>query len=163
MSGFVWVKTICGARTTGLFAFRGRDDKLYTSDGTRLDPPSGSVMIQGRELFTTINKSAPKGMYVKGWHAADWNRYLHASNASGEAWAAYNRVNADVEWVAGVSGITSPHHASKEVVAEKKAGAKTKKDKIELEFKESICATLRLLKPMTVRALALGADGVVRT
>lgn len=155
MSGFVWVKTRCGLRTCGFFAFRARDGKLCTSDGNGLDPPSDSVMIQGDELLTAINKSAPKGMYVSDWHVADWNRYLHASNASEEDWAAYTVVNTAVESVDGVSGITSPRHDSKDVVAEKKAGAKARRDSIENDYKESIKWALRLLKPDTVRALAL--------
>eukprot|EP00966_Prymnesium_polylepis_P187806 4354001-Prymnesium_polylepis.1 len=50
MSGFVWVKTIKGARTTGFFALQVSDGKLYVSDGTCLDPPSGNVMIFGEEF-----------------------------------------------------------------------------------------------------------------
>jgi len=149
MSGFVWFKTVCDARTSGFFAFRGRDGTLCTSDGTALHPPSDSVVIQGGELLTAINKSAPKGMYVSDWHVADWIGYFHASNASEEDWEAYATVKHAIESIDGTSGITSPRHAPWDVVAEKKAGAKAKKDKIELEFKESIVATLQQLKTMT--------------
>eukprot|EP00966_Prymnesium_polylepis_P187807 4354001-Prymnesium_polylepis.2 len=53
-----------------------------------------------------------------------------------------------------VAGIPSPHNSSKEVVAEKKAGARDKMDKIEGDFKERINTALQLLKHITVRALA---------
>lgn len=151
MPGFVWVKTMIGARTAGFFAFRAGDGKLYASDGTSLDPPPGSVMLSDGELITAITKSAPKGMYVTAWKATqnDWSQYLH------EAWnehlGVYSTMDNAVAKIADSAGILSPHNSSKEVVAEKKAGAMSKKNKIELEFKDRIETSLRLLKPMTVR------------
>lgn len=150
MTEFVWVKTIRGSRTAGMFAFRGSDGKLYASDGAVLVPPSGSVMIFGGELTTAINKSAPKGMYVFSWKntADDWYRYL-----KNEHLAAYATMDGAIAKIAGGIGVTSPHNSSKELIAEKKADVKAKKDMIELGFKECISTNLQLMKPMTVRAL----------
>ena len=153
MPGFVWVKTMIGARTAGFFALHARDDKLYASDGTNLEPPPGSVMISGEELMTAINKSAPKGIYVCAWKATQnvWSQYLH------EAWNehldAYSLVDGAITKIAASTGMLSPHNSSKEVLAEKMAGVKARKDKVERDFKDSITTALQILKPMTVRAL----------
>lgn len=152
MPGFVWVKTISGTRTAGFFAFQVSDGKLYSPDGT--SPPLSSTMIFGEELITMISKSLPKGMYVRAWHENqhEWYRYLHST--WNKYLDAYFTLNKTIAMVLDAAGIPSPHNSAKDVLAEKKAGAKIKKAKIELEFKDNIVTTLQLLKPMTVRALA---------
>ena len=149
--GFVWFKTISGTRTSGMFAFQDSDGMLYTSDGTGLDPPSGSVKILGEELFTLLEKSAPKGMYVCAWKqdSDEWARYMD------ENWFdhldAYVKMDKAIAKVVDVTGLLSPRQSSHEVVAQKKAAAKLKKDTNERKFKESITTALQILKPMTVR------------
>lgn len=154
MSGFVWVKTIRGARTAGFFAFKASDGKLYASDGTGLDPPPNSVMIFGEELITAISKSGSKGMYVCAWYKTSdvWSRYMH--QVWNEHLDAYSMVDNAIAKISVGAGIQSPHNSSKEVVAQKKADAMAKKDNIESNFKQSVKTTLQLLKTMTVRALA---------
>lgn len=155
MPGFVWVKTMKGTRTAGFFALRASDDKLYESDGTSLDPPSASVIISNEELITAINKSTPKGIYVCAWKetSQEWSQYLHS--VWNEHLGDYDIVSKAIAKIVDATGVKSPHNSSKEVVAENKMGAKARKDKIERDFKAKITTTLQLLKPMTVRALAI--------
>ena len=131
MPGFVWVKTMTGARTAGFFAFRASDDKIYTSDGTSLELPPGGVMISGDDLITAISKSAPKGMYVTAWKETkdEWYQYLRGS--WNEHLCVYSTVDDAITQIVDSAGMLTPRNSSKEVVSEK---------------------SQKLLKPMTVRA-----------
>tara|TARA_B110000027_G_scaffold130036_1_gene152306 strand:+ start:598 stop:1074 length:477 start_codon:yes stop_codon:yes gene_type:complete len=153
MAGFVWLKTIKGARTAGLFAFQANDGKLYAHDGTSMDPPSGSVMISGEELITTISKSTLKGLYVCEWTKtrAAWN--THINGAWNEYLGAYSVVDSAIKKITDLAGLDRRAVSSPRTVAEKKAAAKEKKEAIEREFGDSILTALHRLKPTTVRTL----------
>lgn len=159
MTGFVWLKTITGKRTTGFFALQANDGKLYTSDGINLQPPLGSVMVIGDEMITTIKKSSPKGMYVYAWKAtsAQWCQYVH--NTWKEHLHSYAMVNHTILNLIDTNGVPSPHNASKEVIAQKRANVKRNKDKIERDFKDNIHESLQDMKSMTVRARAAALAG----
>jgi hypothetical protein len=152
MSGFVWLKTIAGARTAGLFAFRDEDDNLYAYDGTKLDPPEGSIMLCGDELITAIKKSTSKGVYVCAWKETkdEWHNYLH------ETWNehvhAYSVVDTAITTIASSAGMLSPHNRSKELLAELRARTMASKKQIQLQFEDGIKKSLQVLKPLTVRA-----------
>ena len=158
MPGFVWLKTITGTRTAGFFALRASGDKLYTSNGTSLDPPPSGVMISGDELSTAISKSATKGMYVNMWNETkdEWYQYLHGS--WNEHLGVYFTMDDAITKIAGAAGILTPRNSSKDVVAEKRAGAMARKKQIELEFKDGIRKSLQLLKPETVSARRIGSS-----
>lgn len=157
MPGFVWVKTIKGARTAGFFAFQASGGKLYTSEGTHLELPPGSVMMSGEELMTTISKSSPKGMYVCAWKETrdEWSQYLDATSqtirSSISCRPDYFMLNNAITTITDMAGMSTPRNQSKDVVAERKADARAKKAKIELDFKDKIDKALQLLKPYTVR------------
>ena len=147
---FVWVKTMQGTRTKGFFALQCSDGRSYASDGTELNLPS--VVLFGNELIKTICKSAPKGIYACAWKETSeaWCRILH--QASEEQQLAYTTIDNAIMTTIGFD-IPKYKHCSKDVVAEKKAAAKAKKEMIKLEFEKHIITTLKLLKPMTVGAL----------
>lgn len=156
MTGFVWVKTTYGARTAGFFAFQASDGKLFTSDGTHLQMPLGSVMLSGEELLTVINKSSPKGMYVCAWNETrdEWSQHLATNQTIKSSIACrpdYFMLNDAVKAITDTAGMPTPHNQPKDAVAEKLAYAKAKREKIEFDFKESINKSLHLLKPNTVR------------
>ena len=164
MPGFVWVKTITGTRTAGFFAFQARDGMLYASDGTRLNPPPGSVMLHGDALLTAISKSTPKGVYVRTWMEtqSEWSRYVSANSQSISSSIScrpdYFMLNNAVASIVDNAGIPTPHNRSTDVVAEMKADARVKREKIELDFRDKIETDLRILKPLTVPAPRLPAS-----
>ena len=156
MPGFVWVKTAYGARTAGFFAFQASDGKLFKSDGTHLQMPLGSVMLSGEELLTVINKSSPKGMYVCAWNESrdEWSQHLGTSQTIKSSIICrpdYFMLNNVIKAITDMAGMPTPHNQPKDVVAEKLAYAKAKREKVELDFKGSIDKSLHLLKPNTVR------------
>lgn len=151
MPGFLWCKTISGARTAGFYAFQAGDE-LYTCDGTRLDPPPGSVMLSGAEMVSAIGKSGPKGMYVKAWMNTKDDWFQHINTFFHEHMGVFSALDNAIATITDSAGILSPHNASKEVVAQKKAVAISKKNMIEHQYEDHIKTSLQLLKPMTVRA-----------
>jgi len=152
MPEFVWVKTRAGARTAGFFAFQASGGNLYTSDGTSLEPPPGSVMIAGEELITAISKSAPKGMYVCAWKQTqgEWSQYIH--EAGNEHLDAYSAVDGAIAKITDSAGMLTPRNSSKEMIAQKKMGARARKAKVEGDFKDSINNAVQLLDSVTVSA-----------
>lgn len=150
-SGFLWLKTICGSRTSGFFVLRHYAENgcvIYKHDGNQIVPAPNQVMVSGMDLRSTIQASSRKGMYLADWIATrdDWRvlcEQLEVSVLFRDNNRLFDIINC---------GLSPRRQTSKEAMEHKKMELIEAADAKKAEFRLDVRNAMATLRTLTVRA-----------